>query len=149
VIERSPAVSRLIDGYTEQLALYSSLLVLEREDAVAAGSPRGARKLLARLREKAQILESISAIDAGLAPFKAEWEQSRGASDPEAFGVLNRLLESIGRTIAETMALADEGRRGLAAAGDVVARRVTTATPARVAAYAPVAAHDTRVSVQG
>ena len=94
----------LVLAYEEEGRLYSSMLALSEAQAEHIKSSGTARKVLSYIKRKAQLIQSITAIESKVEPMKAEWtglpEDVRGSASHDLDRILDGLVNTIGQ-IAE------------------------------------------------
>ena len=139
----------LIEGYETELGLYGDLLALARDDGAARAGALGVERTLARLREKARILETIGRLDADLGPLKERWDRERGSRPHDEISTLNRVLERIAAALEETLAPEGAASRRFAVEQGLVGAREPLVPASSAARYGEESAGDACVSVRG
>ena len=89
----------LVLAYEEEGRLYSSMLALSEAQTAHIKSSGTARKVLSYLKRKAQLIQSITAIESRVEPMKAEWaglpDGVREAAGHDLDHVLDGLVDTI------------------------------------------------------
>jgi hypothetical protein len=142
-------LGRIIEGYETQLAHYGEILALARGAGEGTAEARGVDDTLARLREKARLLERIALIEAGIAPLKERWERERPSRTHEEIVALNAVLSRVAAVLEETLALEGSAARRFAVAQGLPAERGPLVPASHAARYADHDAGEARVSVSG
>lgn len=100
----------LVLAYEEEGRLYSSMLALSEAQVEHIKSSGTARKVLSYVKRKAQLIQSITAIESRVEPMKAAWtglpeNVRKSASQP-----LDRTLDALVDTISQIAERESESR---------------------------------------